>query len=58
MKKFPKIIYVERCDEGTRDEYLMIHDHYKDAAVADEATTLAVYELTEIRKVVAKSELI
>lgn len=57
MKKFPKVIYVERWYEGTDDEFLSVHEQYQDAAEADEKVTVGVYELKSVKVVTAKSEL-
>ena len=55
MKKFPKMIYVTREQDGTDDEYLTVRE---DEASGDfEVTTpVAKYQLVEVGKVIVTRE--
>jgi len=55
MKKFPKIIYVDRQDEGTNREYFEVNTSLE--FLPDEETQIAIYELKEIKQLSIKKEL-
>lgn len=57
MKKFPETMFVERQDEGTVNECLLVHESFKDVAVAGEKIRVAVYKLAGIKTVTATPEL-
>lgn len=48
MAKFPKQVYVVRENEGTDDEFLVIHEGVPDER---ETTEAALYELKTVGKV-------
>lgn len=58
MKRFPKVLYVERYKEGTDNEVLIAREDYQDAAVVGERVIVGVYELRETMTVVGKVELV
>ena len=55
MKKFPKIIYVNRENENTEDEYFDVIDNLQ--FLPNEPCKIAIYELKEIKNLTVKKEL-
>lgn len=48
--KFPKIIYISRMNEHTRDEYLVAHADEREALAEDDGPKeVATYELKTVR---------
>jgi hypothetical protein len=57
-KKFPKLMYVKRENEGTSEEYWHAEENYEEHAENNEEITIGVYELKFVRMLVNKSELV
>lgn len=53
MAKFPKTIYVTREDDGSEDTYLSTHEEVPNV---DEDTNIAIYQLSELAKIVVTRE--
>lgn len=55
MKKFPKVIYVDRQNEGTDGEYFEVNTSLE--FLPDEEGQIAIYELKEVKNLMIKKEL-
>lgn len=56
-KKFPKVIVIERQDDGDGGSFLVAHEKLEDAAVVGEKVSVAIYTLRDTSTVYTKVKL-